>query len=90
MRTIKELLQLMLNTPDNFDDDGLCMWSCNLWCQDLITSDEYELVKDYIYSNRPSKYSSFDAFRHSDTRYFWKKGNIQPRIKWLKKHIQLN
>lgn len=52
-----------------------------------ITDDERDIIQDYINANRPSMFSSLDAFRHRKEIYFWTKGRIYPRYRWLKKHI---
>jgi hypothetical protein len=44
----------------------------------------------YIRKNRPSKFSSIDAFECRNSNYYWKIRDINPRIKWLKKHIKKN
>lgn len=91
MRTIKELLQLMLDNQDKFES-GLCSWRQNLrWFDEAyLTNDENELLCNYIKQNRPSKWSSMQAFLHSDDEYYWKYGDIKPRIKWIKEHIKKN
>lgn len=89
MRTIKELLELMLSRTDLFRF-GLCQTVNKLYFTDIITVEECNLVEHYINSHRPSKFSSINAYIHRNDTYFWTKGDIKPRIKWLKKHIKLN
>lgn len=89
MRTIKELLQLMLDNPQLFDR-GLCFWTNGLYGAGLIGLYELDELDDYIAKNRPSMFSSIDAYLRSNTGYYWKCGRIKPRIKWLKKHIVKN
>jgi len=89
MRSIKELLQLMLYNTHQFED-GLCMWVLNMKILQYISLEEWDSLSEYIKENRPSKYSSFNAWIRSDNQYYWTPGNIEPRIKWLKKHIKLN
>lgn len=85
MRTIKELLELMLHNKRLFFT-GLCNWASNI----NMSYDEYQLLKDYIKKNRPSMFSSFDAFINCKNKFYWEQGNITPRIEWIKKHIKLN
>jgi hypothetical protein len=80
-RTIKELLQLMLEHQGLFRD-GLCYWARILYYTDKITFEEHSALYKYINENRPKNLSWF--FRSA---YYWKYGNIKPRIKWIKKHI---
>lgn len=87
-RTIKQLLQLMLEHQELFVGEiGLCHWNFTLYTESLITFKERCLLKDFIDNNRPSKYSSMDAFNDRYRMFYWKSGDIKPRIKWIKKHI---
>lgn len=89
MRTIKELLQLMLDNKQLFKE-GLCNWKDELWITDGIDTHEYIHLGRYIANNRPSPFSSINAFVNRNWVYYWTKGDIKPRIKWLKKHIAKN
>jgi hypothetical protein len=89
MRTIKELLQIMLDNQDLFQR-GLCGWACRIYEHDIINNEELSELEDYIIDNRPSKYSSISAFLCQNSLFYWTHGNISPRIKWIKKHIKLN
>jgi hypothetical protein len=86
MRTIKELLKVMLDNPQYFRS-GLCGWKTNLQSANLISADEWFLLEDYIRNHRPNPYLSIKAFKSRKTAYYWPIGDIKPRIKWLKKHI---
>lgn len=81
-RTIKELLQLMLDNKQLFTC-GLCGWNASL--RDT-TLDEFYLIKDYIYKNKP--FTLHDFFVND--KFYWKQGDIKPRIKWLEHHISIN
>lgn len=93
MRSIKELLQLMLDNQYLFET-GLCFWVWDLRRVNLeapiISIDECKLLKTYVNKNRPHTFSSFNVLLNCTSRYYWKKGNIKPRIKWIEKHIKLN
>ncbi len=95
MRSIKELLELMLDNKDFFRS-GLCQWNNSLYARDIITLDERKILSNYIVSNRPPFYDSVNMFYHTIRRhdptgyYYWKDGEIKPRIKWIKKHIAKN
>ena len=83
-RSIKELLQLMLDNQNLFRE-GLCSWSGELYfIKNKISYKEYDLLYNYINKNAPFSYK-INIFNTS--AYFWKKGDIKPRIEWLKKHI---
>lgn len=89
-RTIKELLQLMLNHREFFTE-GLCGWKSKLFREGLINFEEYFLLKKYIKKNKPSMFSSWYTFKSRFialySSYYWAPQNIEPRIKWLKTHI---
>jgi hypothetical protein len=91
MRSIKELLELMLQHQELFKS-GLCHWVGRLHCHGvyLISFDEYYVLKRYIKENRPSKYFSLVAYKHRNSDFYWELGCIHPRIKWIKKHIKKN
>lgn len=88
-RTIRELLQIMLDNQQLFKT-GLCSWISLLEFEGLITSYEYWRLIYYINKNRPSRWSSIQAFINMGSKYYWPKGNIKSRIKWIKKHIEKN
>ena len=91
MRTIKELLQLMLDNQEHFVS-GLCSWAFYLCRHGKINNLELMLLDRYIKTNKPSKWSSFDAFSNSlkKSDWYWKYGNIKPRVEWINKHIKIN
>ena len=89
MRDIKTLLQLMLDNKFLFTN-GLCYWAWEMKFVGLITVAEVSILSWYIRNNRVSKYSSLGTFYRSNRAYWWKPGNITPRIKWIKEHIKKN
>jgi hypothetical protein len=86
-RSVKELLQITLDNKRLFKT-GLCYWVFCLFVENIINYSEYKCILKYIKSNRPSKYSSLNSFLSQDSPYYWKDTNINPRIKWIKKHIK--
>ena len=90
MRTIKELLELMLENKNLFRM-GLCQWASDLhWTKVKTTRDEYDLLLVYIQNYRPSMFSSIDAFKCRKELFYWPAGKRGPRIRWIKKHIKKN
>ena len=85
-RSIVKLLELMLDNQEYFNR-GLCIWARNLEYANLINSHEMEILSDYIERNRPSKFKSFYSIINRNPRYYWSKGILKPRVKWVKKHI---
>jgi hypothetical protein len=90
-RTIKELLTIMLNNQNLFKD-GLCIWASILCLNEIITPKERLVLKEYINNNRPNFYESKKAFVGyvSLSPYYWDMNDINPRLKWIEKHIELN
>jgi len=86
-RTIKELLQLMLDNKHLFER-GLCYFKDSLYSDNLITFEEYFLLEDYIKNNKPKR--TWYNFILKDSNYWWKVGWRLPRIIWLKYHISIN
>ena len=89
MRTIKELLIVMLDYQDKFKT-GLCHWTSSLLLLNVISCDECTILDDYIGVNRPKRYSSYSAFKSRNSLYYWISTHKAPRIRWIKKHIKLN
>ena len=77
MKTTKELLQLMLDRQDLFRS-GLCGWAGNLYIEDAITSNEYNSLMKFIAIKNPA----------SAGNYWWKRGEIEPRIEWIKQQLE--
>ena len=89
MRSIKELLIVMLDHQDMFKS-GLCNWIVEIRRSYLITFDEYTKLSYYIACNRPKWYTSYSALKAKNTEWYWIRTNKSPRIRWIKKHIKLN
>jgi len=85
IRTIKELLELILNYPQHFIG-GLCIWISNLYIINIINLDERNLLLKYVENNKPSV---LHKFIYAEGNFWWKYNKIEPRIKWIKKHIKL-
>lgn len=88
MRTIKELLQVMLQHKDLFET-GMCYWVGTLDRQDIITGSEARALLKYIRCNRPY-YFSWTNFinNYKSEGYFFPAGKLKPRIYWIEKHIK--
>jgi hypothetical protein len=86
-RSIRELLKVMLNNKQLFKF-GLCAWIDELEMRGIISWTECSKLNIYIKENRPSMFSSLQAFRNSQWWFYWDRGDIKPRIKWINKHIK--
>lgn len=88
MRTIKELLQVMLQHKDLFET-GMCYWVGTLDRQGIITESEAEALFEYIRGNRPDYFSWTNFVKgYNPEAYFFPYGKIKPRIYWIKRHIK--
>jgi len=88
MRTIKELLELMLEIRNRRMRFGLCVVASDLYNMMVITKIEYLRLQKYIDDNRPKNLYNWFGLHH--TSFYWKPGDRKPRIKWIKKHIKKN
>lgn len=90
MRSIKELLQVMLKHKDKFRT-GLCLWAFELHSYGIITVWEFRSLDGYIKNNPPNYFSWTNFIRgHKPAGYFFHCGKIKPRIYWIKRHIKKN
>ena len=84
MRTIKELLEILLDQYKNnriysIQKLGICWAISKLLDEGIISGEEYDILSEYIYSNRPE---------YAWIGYWWLEGDVPPRIKFLKKLIK--
>ncbi len=86
-RSIKELLELMLDNQQLFTD-GLCCWAITLRWQGKINNVEQLRLHFYIKDNPPLLVYLRKIIMNGG--YYWKPGDIAPRIKWINKHIKKN
>lgn len=87
MRSIKELLEVLLDSQEHFSY-GLCMWVNRLYKANIISYEEERCLVRYINNHRPSKFSSLDAWKQRNSDFYWPKGAIEPRLAWIHKHIR--
>lgn len=78
MRTIKQLLELMLEHQELFGT-GLCRWVLTLHEDNFISTDEYYFFTKYIKDHKPL---------YTVGIYYWKRCEIAPRIKWINTQIK--
>lgn len=52
----------------------------------FVAKEEQNLMKRYLTENRPK---TFYSFIQPTSSYWWKRGEIRPRKRWLKKQIKL-
>lgn len=71
-------------------DKCLCRAVHKLWAEDFITWYEHYMLRTYIENNRPSKWSSWSAFRARYSGYYWKPNDYKNRLRWIIKHARKN
>lgn len=88
-RKLSELLQIMLDNQHLFTS-GLCSLANTLYCFEIIDYHECLRLEIYIKTHKPLMFSSLETFNQNikQSGFYWKKGNIKPRIEWLNKHIK--
>lgn len=84
MRSTKELLTIVSQNMYRFRS-GLCSIIGKLEWEGSISQDEYHHLKKYLKEHRP-----FNVYTITDDAYYWKKGELTPRMRWLKRHIRRN
>lgn len=84
MRTNKELLQVFLDNQHAFST-GLCNWTDKL--SGILSWEERLKIENLIEKHKPIL-AKLGISKDSKWNYYWKKGEIKPRIKWLKKHLK--
>lgn len=89
MRSDKQILEIMLDNIEHIrDSKGLCQLAVDLEYCSIITYREALSIRRYIVDNRPSALSSIVMFWCITYPYYWPKYKVEPRAKWLKKHIK--
>lgn len=84
-RSIKELLQVMLDNQHLFST-GLCKWFDSLLWNNLISHKENHLLIIYLKTHKPSTFNALFI----ENSHYWKPRYLEPRIKWINKHIKRN
>ena len=84
MRTTKELLIIVSKNRKLFSM-GLCHMVSNMRLDGIITNDEREVLRDYIWSNRPR--NGWFVTKPNNL-YYWTPGLWFPRYFWLKAQIK--
>lgn len=91
MRDLKELLIILLDNVEELMGEkrlasGLCWTAWLLYRANIINGKEESLIDKFINLNMPEYYASpYDNFVSS---YGWKRGAVEPRIKWLNEQIE--
>lgn len=81
MRKLSYLLTVVRDLlPANIREWGLCHVVTQLYLDNIINYYELLEIRHYFDENKPNE-------QHSRV-YWWKPGEIEPRIKWLNEHIE--
>lgn len=81
MRKTRELLEIMLENKHHFRM-GLCGLASYLEGFGIFDRHERMIVTYYIGNHRPFNFQTIMG-----NAFYWKRGKLNPRVKWLKKHI---
>lgn len=83
----------VLKENENAFTTGLCSWIFQLHYTKVISSADLELLMTYVINNGPistHRLLCFVGLRQESRNFYWKRGDIEPRLKWIDKHIKKN
>lgn len=88
MRTLKQLLQLMINKPELYEpqitrigiDSGIWDWISNLEDDEKLTKKESSILMECLFNCVPTL---------TDNLNFWASDDVQLRIDFIKNHIEI-
>jgi hypothetical protein len=84
-KSTREILEIILDNIELIKSDtGLCHLAILLNHLGKLKNEEYIRLIRYIRDNRPSKFSSINAFNRRNSGYYWSPGSKRHRIKWLR------
>ena len=87
MKSIIELLELVKANRELMLT-GLCSIIYQLYYDNIITTDECNLLMDYIKTNRPVKGSKHYESACADKTWYWSPWKWEPRERWLNAQIR--
>ena len=87
-RDLKTLLELLLEEVKEEFYAGMCSCRMRLWVKSIITDEEDDIIFDFLKANRPKWYQYGYSFIWRNDCYWWKKGKVKPRVKFLKHWIK--
>ena len=78
-KLVLNVLNIMLENKSLFNHNGLCSWNSSLYINKHITDKEFVSMNNYL-----------DNYKIDNWLwgYWWKKGEIKPRIDWINHHIK--
>ena len=83
MRSIRELLQVLVDNHEQlYLNEGLCIANSFAQRKQLISTQEYYVIKDYVDKNLPMPYV------HDGLQYAFPYGETKPRLDWLSEQIK--
>jgi len=88
MRSIKELLQIILDHVDQVrHTEGLCSLASQLYNDVEIIQEEEDVIRKYFGQNLPEhKYKG--VYLTDELLYSWPPGKVEPRRQWLEEQIK--
>ena len=87
-RDLKTLLELLLEEVKSNLGFGLCACIGILWNKEIITEVENDIIFDFLKANRPKWYQYGYSFKQRSSAYWWKRGKVKPRVRFLKHWIK--
>ena len=83
-RTIKELLQVLLDNEDYFTS-GLCALKARLVTRGIINHDEEIDIRIFLNKNLPKK--KYSQWKNGPLLFSFQSGEWPPRKEWLEQEI---
>jgi hypothetical protein len=90
MRTKKELIEICIENLNEktLEDSGLCNYPLVLYSLHLISFQETLILQDLIKSNTPFFYKLGFIVISPYCPYWWERGKVKPRLKFLNKLLK--
>ena len=97
MRTLKELIPLLIKKIEKGENFGLCDANSELAHNRKITGDEFDLLRELIEKAKPHwwqlRYYCYQGVFHCRLNtiyspFYWQREKISPRVKWLNKQLK--
>ena len=83
MRSIKELLQVMIDNSDELGIQcGICFMNTSAYVYKITNRAEWILLSDFLSANLPKQ-----KYQHNGLAFAFPYGEIQPRLDWLNEQI---
>ena len=98
MRTLKELIPLLIKEIKEGENLGLCGANYDLFWYKESLDEDFDLLQELIKKAKPHwwqpRYYCYQGVFYCRfinkiySPFYWQRGRIKPRVKWLKKQLK--